>query len=457
MKCLKYKWVIGLLSFLLMFPVNLPAEELPPLPKGPLILTSIRPEQLNPEYWINRLPDPHRVIKTPEQMAKFNTFIENMIPERKDIFKIDTTWSGKSIRDQIELEYKAVKGRKLFGVDDRDIPQSLFEQEIKPLIQTDKIPSRITLKWGTAVRATSVRALPSDVKMLEELGDVEFDQLQFTLIKLWTPIGIYHTSSDGKWYYIQAPYSRGWVKAKDIALFDTRDELKKYVKSKDFVVVLGESIPVFKNADLTEPVLRPTMGTVLPLAASTQSTYTVYMPSRGANGAVVMGKGYISAQSDVATQYPAYTQANAIRQAFKLLGVRYGWGGTYNGRDCSGFTHDVFLSLGVAMPRDSRQQALTGTQLNHFEPFSQEEDKHAALRAATPGLTLIRMPLHIMLYLGEENGLHYIIHSTWAERISQTSDEKNRINQVVVSDMNLNGNSYLGSLFDRSTSINEII
>ena len=37
-----------------------------------------------------------------------------------------------------------------------------------------------------------------------------------------------------------------------------------------------------------------------------------------------------------------------------------------------------------------------------------------------------------------------------------TSDEKKRINQVVVSDTSLNGNSYLGSLFDRTISINEL-
>jgi len=97
-----------------------------------------------------------------------------------------------------------------------------------------------------------------------------------------------------------------------------------------------------------------------------------------------------------------------------------------------------------------------GTQLNHFGYKEDREAKLATLQSATPGITLLRMPKHQMIYLGEENGQFYAIHSTWAERISMTSDEKRRINQVVVSDLTLNGHSYLGSLFDRIISMNEI-
>ena len=77
-------------------------------------------------------------------------------------------------------------------------------------------------------------------------------------------------------------------------------------------------------------------------------------------------------------------------------------------------------------------------------------------QGATPEVTLLRMPMHQMIYLGQIDGRFYVIHSTWAERVSMTSDEKNRINQVVLSDLSLNGKSYLGSLFDRIIMISEI-
>lgn len=432
------------------------AEDFPPMPKGPLILTSIKPEQLNPEYWINRLSDPHKVLKTPEEIKVLNEDIHAMIKDTVDVFKMETRKAGKLIHSQIELAFKTVRGRILFDVEGNRIPKSLFDEEIGPNLDLDQIPSSIPIRWAAAVRATSVRALPTPVKMLEEIGDIEFDQVQFTLIKLWTPVTIFHTTRDGAWSYIQAPYVRGWVKSKDIAIFSSRDDLKHYVKSNQFLVVLGESIPVYEDSALQAFYQRPSMGSIIPLKKKSEAGYEVWMPTRNADGKVNLQTAYIDSKSDVSTEFPAFTQANIIRQAFKLLGARYGWGGMYDGRDCSGFTHDVFLSMGLEMPRDSKQQAFVGTQLGHYSPFEDQGDKAAALRSGGAGLTLLRMPLHLMLYLGEENGNFYVIHSTWAERISMTSDEKNRINQVVVSDLTLNGNSYLGSLFDRTVSINEI-
>ena len=431
-------------------------EELPPLPQGPFLLSSTTPEQLHPDYWINRLPDADKILKTPEELEVLNENTRAMVRDQIDIFRMSAKRSGREIRELLELQYNMIKGRILFGVDDSYIPKSLFEQEIKPVMQWEKVPDQIKIRWGAAVRPASVRALPTDVKMLEEKGDIEFDQLQFTLIKLWTPIAVFHESSDGQWYFIQAPYTRGWVRSKDIALFSTRDELRKYVKSNSFLTVTGESITVYPSPDSQNSIFTPSMGTILPLAGQTSETYVVQLPKRSAEGKVVLGKGYVSRKADVSEGYLPFTQRNIIRQAFKMLGARYGWGGTYNGRDCSGFTQDVFLTVGVDMPRGSKEQGFTGTQLGWFNYKEDAEAKSEVLRSAVPGITILRMPKHLMLYLGQINSQHYVIHSTWAERYSMTSDAKNRINQVVVSDLTLNGKSYLGSLFDRIISMNEI-
>lgn len=430
---------------------------LPPLPEGPLLLTSIKPDQLSADYWINRLDHPDQILKTPEELAFFNQEILSMAPDRVNIFKTENLPRASEIRSVIAQEYSTVSNRKFFDVGGAVVPKSFFETKIKPIVRSDEVPDRIKFRWGAAVRPTSVRALPTTVEMLEEIGDVEFDQLQYTLIKLMTPVVIYHTSADGKWYYVQAPYVRGWVASKDIALFETQSALKNAVRSDSFLAVTGESISVFSDPERGALWLKPTMGTVLPLIRKDEANFVVSRPIRAETGAVILKEGFVSRSSDVSVGFLPYTQRNVIRQAFKLLGARYGWGGMYNGRDCSGFTHDVFLSLGLDLPRDSKNQAQIGTQLGHFEAFQSTEDKINALRNATPGITLIRKPLHMMLYLGEVDGQFYIIHSTWAERISKTSDEKNRINQVVVSDMTLNGKSYLGSLFDRAESMNELL
>ena len=459
---MKRNFLLIVCLFLMVSNARAQEEKLPPLPKGPLLLTSATAAMQSPGYWINRIPNADKPIKTPEQVARFNEEVWSTIPECKNIFNLDRTRPGKQISDQLQLEYSTLKNRKLFDGEGKVVPKSIFEKDIEPLMQIDQVPSTIKMKWGVATRATSVRALPTTVKMIEGADDFEFDQLQFTLIKLWTPVGIYHKSSDGKWLYIQAPYVRGWVKAKDIAVFPGRDDLKTYSRSKRFLVVTGESVRVYRDAGLKEMISRPTMGTVIPRAeaagASSQAAYAVWMPYRKDDGSAGLMKAYIGKKSDVKTDFPAYTQANIIRQAFKLLGQRYGWGGMYNGRDCSGFVHDVFLSLGIAFPRDSKQQSMIGTQLGFFEPFQNDAEKKAVLKSARPGITLMKMPHHQMIYLGMVNGQFYTIHSTWAERTGQDPklDEKRRINQVVVSDLTLNGRSYVGSLFDRIVSINEV-
>jgi len=432
-------------------------ENLPPLPKGPMLLTSTTPAMMSADYWINKLPNPDKVLKTPEQLEKFNDEIRLMIPDQVDTLK----WMaprGSQIRKLLEDEYKTVSNRKLFDTSDKYILKSYFDENIKPNIQSDKVPDKISLKWGAATRATSVRALPSMVKMLEEKGDVEFDMLQFTLIKLWHPVAIMHTSADGKWYYMQTGYVRGWVQSKDIALFESRDALREKVKSKSFISVTGESVSVYRDPGFQTRIQRVSMGTVIPLADKSAAGYVVWMPIRGEGGKVVLKKHYIKPGADVSVGFLPFTQRNILKQAFKLLGVRYGWGGQYNGRDCSGFTFDVFRSMGMDLPRDSHQQVQVGTQLGHFKPYEDMELRAQSLKTrAVPGITLLKMPKHMMLYLGEENDHFYIIHSTWAERIGQDpiKDEKRRINQVVVTDTGLNGNSYLGSLFDRTIGINK--
>ena len=57
--------------------------------------------------------------------------------------------------------------------------------------------------------------------------------------------------------------------------------------------------------------------------------------------------------------YLPLTRANLLRQGFKFLGERYGWGHSYNARDCSGFVSDVYRSFGVQLPRNTRDQAVS--------------------------------------------------------------------------------------------------
>ena len=101
-----------------------------------------------------------------------------------------------------------------------------------------------------------------------------------------------------------------------------------------------------------------------------------------------------------------------VRQAFKFLGERYGWGHSYNGRDCSGFVSEVYRSMGVELPRNTRDQSVSPA-LNHVT-FG-EEDGPGPRKAAVDSLQagdLIYIPGHVMMMIGRIDGAPYVIHDT---------------------------------------------
>ncbi len=125
----------------------------------------------------------------------------------------------------------------------------------------------------------------------------------------------------------------------------------------------------------------------------------------------------------MATDYLPLTRANVIRQAFKFLGERYGWGHSYNARDCSGFVSEVYRSFGVQLPRNTRDQAVSPA-LNRFA-FS-PDDSHArrveVLKTLQVG-DLIYIPGHVMMVIGQEKDGPYVIHDTTGITYRKTDGE----------------------------------
>jgi len=99
--------------FVLSLGIGWAEDDAPPLPPGPLVLTSVRPEQLSPDYWINRLPNPDRLLKPPADLALLNEDIHREISQMTDLFTLETKRAGGPIRDQLELEYQTLRGRIL--------------------------------------------------------------------------------------------------------------------------------------------------------------------------------------------------------------------------------------------------------------------------------------------------------------------------------------------------------
>jgi cell wall-associated NlpC family hydrolase len=142
------------------------------------------------------------------------------------------------------------------------------------------------------------------------------------------------------------------------------------------------------------------------------SSWTVELPIRAADGSLGFAPALLQKNQDTASGYLPLTHANLLRQAIKFHGERDGWGHSYNGRDCSGFVSEVYRSMGVELPRNTRDQSISPA-LNHvtFDKDEGSERRKAAVDALQVG-DLIYIPGHVMMMIGRIDGAPYVIHDT---------------------------------------------
>jgi hypothetical protein len=302
--------------------------------------------------------------------------------------------------------------------------------------------------YALVVKRTDIRVFPTDEPSLSSPNNEEFDRFQHSSISSGSPIGIYHFSKGNEWAYVQTSFIRGWIHTKDLAIAKEKHEVTDYEEAQDRLVVTGNFINVFGDSSLQKIVFLAQMGDIFPLLSTpgetniTNSFYIIQIPSNDANGQLIFRKGYIRADEDVRRGFLPYTQENVARQSFKMLNHPYDWGDRLGGRDCSRFIMDLFKTFGILMPRNSREQANVGLDLGK------------SLNQAIPLATILRVPGHIMLYLGNNKGKYYIIHSILGTQdIGKSGIILEKIGKVVVSDLSLGRSGPHGSLLHRLTGI----
>ncbi|MBP8036882.1 MAG: C40 family peptidase, partial [Negativicutes bacterium] len=246
---------------------------------------------------------------------------------------------------------------------------------------------------------------------------------------------------EGEWLYVQLVNYRGWLRGDDVALAAGRQAWQAR-RALPFVVITGTKVAP-RDAVMGKPVAdwRAGMGAKLPFFGMKKEGYQVEIPRRDAQGAVIWQKAWIHGKADVSVGYLPYTRANILRQAFKMLGEHYGWGGLNEGRDCSSFIMDIYNVFGIRAPRNADQQEAVPGRRIVLRGIGDVASRYALLTQASPGATL-HMRNHVMLYLGEHNGKHYAIHSlgSYGDASRPRSDgslPRIGVMQIVVGDLDL--------------------
>jgi hypothetical protein len=108
-----------------------------------------------------------------------------------------------------------------------------------------------------------------------------------------------------------------------------------------------------------------------------------------------------------------------------MMGQPYGWGDLYGNRDCSGTVKDLFAPFGLWLPRNSSKQAQVGEVIS-LEDLTPRQREERLLQEGIPFVTLVRLPGHIMLYLGEYEGRAALLHTLWGVRTRTLAGREGR-------------------------------
>lgn len=438
-------------------------------------------EMEDPEFWIKKIDNPDRVLLTPEEIQKMNE--ENS--KRQELYlcqvkDLKEEWDKEEIVTLFKEDWEGFGQTEevRYGRYDRPLDEA-FWTKLKRNLNQESLKERNRILFGLIVKRTDIRVFPTDELSMATPSHYEFDRFQHSSISPGIPIGIYHSSKDRLWAYVQTPFIRGWVRMSDLAIAQDKREVVEYEESKERLVMTGNVVHVFGSPSLQRTIFLAQMGTSFPALDLSQTrpapssdrgntvqglpgrsesemtgpTYVIKVPFREIDGKLTFRRAYIPKDDDIHRGFLPYTQRNMARQAFKMLHQPYGWGEMFGGRDCSRFIMDLFATFGIVMPRNSKLQATIGVSLALVEGKTIKE-KAEILDRAIPLATLLRLPGHIMLYLGKENGRYYAIHNIWGiqkRRWFRSSLEK--IGRTVVSDLSLGRSGPNGSLLDRLTDI----
>ncbi len=433
----------------------LAAAEMPSA--APTVLPSTRREMKTAGFWVSLNRNPDRVVLDEAAVKRLNAFIRDELKSVKDLSLVPAQYSGADLRRELNDKISEL-GQKGYFLEDGRAAQEDFFADVRRKSDLESIPEKINVSYGVIVHFADQRFLPTEKGLTAQAGDVDFDELQNSDLDVSTPVVVLHKSADGQWLYTLSDISGGWVRSENIALY-SREEFNRFLKPKRFAVVTGAKVDIFLDSRHREYYDYVRMGArLVHHGRLNKISVEVELPTRAQDGKLKVVKGYVPGDVWTGRQgYLLFSVRTILTQAFKLLNEPYGWGGMNGEQDCSRFLQEVFATVGIHLPRDSKEQAKVGRLLGEFNDETTDFDKLKVLRQAQGGTTILPLKGHIMLYLGMVDNRPYAIHALWAYREDNNGEDRIRvINRVAVTDLYLGEGSKKGSLLHRLIAVRAI-
>lgn len=326
----------------------------------------------------------------------------DVAPRERSVIQSQIVEQGR-VRDLADMTMDRVSTEPLdvpnaYFLDGTEVPAA-HKQEI----QANAKVHAANVQYGLSVCYASIRSWPTDELLYadEVLHTVEVGQ--HSALHSFEPVRILGQSADGLWYFIRSTTCDGWVKNEHIAVCDESAFFQRLTEDH-FLVVCGRGVTVEPNGHDQQEPIPVEFGAWIPLSEQDLHTwqYRVMIPRRASDGRCEFTAGSVPLSGAVSEGFLPLTRHSVVKSALTLLGDRYGWGSSMGRRDCSSYIMDVYRTLGIQLPRNSRAQkeSLPLRIAGHPDPT------HRAYAG-----DVLYLPGHVMLYLGTYQETEYAVHA----------------------------------------------
>lgn len=375
--------------------------------------------RLSATYWIEQTKNADQVLKNQTEILEFNTRIFATNRHMVDLALFPRQLSGREVREKVLAISKPCKS-DLYDIGGEMLDSESYRKYTVNL-GLENIPEFVQVLFALVVSRADMRTYPTGDRFFKSTETRNLDRFQENGLFPGDALAVLHVSADKQWSFVQSYNYAAWVRSKNIAIGD-RHAIRNYKNASHFLVVTGDKVWTSFNPQVSAASkLQLDMGVCIPLAdhgvesdslgeQNPNAGYTVLLPVRNRAGKLEIKRALIDRSQDVSQGFIPFTRANITRQAFKFLGERYGWGHSYNARDCTGFVMEIYKSFGIHMPRNTGQQGSSAFGENtRFTANSTQEEKLQALKKMDIG-DLIYVPGHVLMYIGNAEGQPYVIH-----------------------------------------------
>ncbi len=409
------------MTALLLAVLALPALAAAAEPRPVLDIIGVETVHLDPEFWIAKLAEPDEILLERQAIEAQNARLFALDESMYDLEALPGALSRELVAGWIE-DLAAPPDDVLYDTAGAPVPDSAVATIVANR-NLDVIPESRPARYGLVVRRAPLRSFPTDMRVFREPGDTDIDRFQENALFPGQAVVIAHESRDGQWWFVVSNRYAAWIEKQFVAEGPAR-EVFAYGSRGPWRIVTGATVEtVFTPEQPALSELQLDMGLRLPLLADWPAGktvngqhpfygYVIELPLRKDDGSLTLAPALLQRNADTAGDYLPLTRANIIRQGFKFLGERYGWGHSYGTRDCSGFVSEVYRSMGLVVPRNTSDQSVSPAfDKDMFDETATRAQRLRAARSLDVG-ELVYIPGHVMMVIGHVDGEPWVIHDT---------------------------------------------